>query len=51
MSVQANEMEAAAGLGWTELKDETSLQRESSHHHGHGILFIARRETTSSTAC
>jgi len=51
MSVQGNEMEAAAGLGWAELKDDTSLQRESSRHHGDRMLFIARRETTSSTAC
>jgi hypothetical protein len=50
MSVQGNEMEAAAGLGWAELKDDTSLQRESSRNHGDRMLFIARRQT-SSTAC
>jgi hypothetical protein len=44
-------MEPASGDGWAELQDDGSLQGEISLQGGDDIPFIARRATTSSTAC
>jgi hypothetical protein len=46
-----DEMEPASGDGWAELQDDGSLQGEISLQGGDDIPFIARRSTTSSTAC
>jgi hypothetical protein len=44
-------MEEASGRGWAELQDDGSLEGEISLESGDDIPFIARRSTTSSTAC
>lgn len=46
-----DEMEPASGTGWAELQDDGSLEGEISLDNGDDIPFIARRQTTSSTAC
>ncbi len=46
-----DEMDEASGHGWAELCDDGSLEGEICLHHGDDIPFIARRSTTSSTAC
>jgi hypothetical protein len=46
-----DEMEHASGHGWAEVQDDGSLQGEICLQHGDDIPFIARRQTTSSTAC
>jgi hypothetical protein len=45
------EMEQASGQGWAELQDDGSLEGEICLENGDDIPFIARRTTTSSTAC
>jgi hypothetical protein len=46
-----DEMDEASGHGWAELQDDGSLEGEICLQHGDDIPFIARRSTTSSTAC
>ena len=46
-----DEMEVTGGHGWAELQDDGSLERETCLQHGDEIPIIARRATTSSTAC
>jgi hypothetical protein len=46
-----NEMDPACGDGWAELQEDGSLEGEISLQDGDDIPFIARRQTTSSTAC
>jgi hypothetical protein len=46
-----DEMEPAKGDGWAELHDDGSLEGEICLLNGDNIPFIARRSTTSSTAC
>jgi hypothetical protein len=46
-----DEMEQASGQGWAELQDDGSLEGEICLENGDDIPFIARRTTTSSTAC
>ena len=46
-----NEMDEASGNGWAELQPDGSLQGEIYLHGGDDIPFIARQQTTSSTAC
>ena len=46
-----DEMEPASGEGCAELQDDGSLRGEISLQGGDDIPFIARRVTTSSTAC
>lgn len=46
-----DEMDEASGDGWAELQDDGSLEGEISLENGDDIPFIARRSTTSSTAC
>jgi hypothetical protein len=41
----------AGGGGWAELQEDGSLKAEISLDNGDGIPVIARRSTTSSTAC
>ena len=47
----SDEMEATGGHSWAEFQDDGSLEGEICLQHGDEIPFIARRETTSSTAC
>jgi hypothetical protein len=47
----SDEMEAARGYGWAEMLNDGSLEGEICLEGGDDILFIARRSTTSSTAC
>jgi len=44
-------MEQASGQGWAEIQDDGSLEGEICLENGNDIPFIARRTTTSSTAC
>ena len=46
-----DELEEAAGHGWAELQDDGSLEGEICLENGDDIPFIARRSSTSSTAC
>jgi hypothetical protein len=46
-----DEMDEASGHGWAELQNDGSLEGEICLQHGDDIPFIARRSTTSSTAC
>jgi hypothetical protein len=46
-----DEMEQASGQGWAEIQDDGSLEGEICLENGNDIPFIARRTTTSSTAC
>lgn len=46
-----DEMDEAAGSGWAELQPDGSLEGEISLQNGDDIPFLARRQTTSSTAC
>lgn len=46
-----NEMEEASGHGWIELRQDGSIEGEIYVENGDDIPFIARRVTTSSTAC
>jgi hypothetical protein len=46
-----DEMEATDGHGWAELQDDGSLEGEICLQQGDAIPFIARRATSSSTAC
>jgi hypothetical protein len=46
-----DEMEQANGDGWAELQEDGSLEGEISLDNGDDIPLIARRSTTSSTAC
>jgi hypothetical protein len=46
-----DEMEEANGHGWAELQHDGSLEGEIFLENGDEIPFIARRSTTSSTAC
>jgi hypothetical protein len=46
-----DEMEPASGEGWVEFQDDGSLIGEICLSNGDNIPFIARRSTTSSTAC
>ena len=46
-----DEMEEAGGHGWAELQDDGSLEGEVCLENGDDISFIARRSSTSSTAC
>ena len=46
-----DEMEPASGRGWADLQDDGSLEGEICLENGDEIPFIARRSTTSSTAC
>ena len=46
-----NEMDEASGHGWAEFHDDGSLEGEICLQNGDDIPFIARRSTTSSTAC
>ncbi|MGH1574922.1 hypothetical protein ACRAWG_35150 [Methylobacterium sp. P31] len=46
-----DEMDAACGSGWAELQADGSLQGGIGFHAGDEIPFIARRWSTSSTAC
>ena len=46
-----DEMDEASGTGWVELRDDGFLKGEIRLHNGDDISFIARRQTTSSTAC
>jgi hypothetical protein len=47
----SDEMEPASGHGWAELQDDGSLEGEICLQDGDEIPFVARRSTTSSTAC
>ena len=47
----SDEMEPAAGHGWGELQHDGSLKGEICMQNGDQIPFVARRSTTSSTAC
>lgn len=47
----SDEMEPAKGHGWAEKLDDGSLEGELSRDGGDDIPFIARRSSTSSTAC
>lgn len=46
-----NEMDEASGDGWAEMRQNGSLEGEICLHCGDDIPFIARRQTTFSTAC
>jgi len=46
-----DESEPATGHGWAEKLDDSSLEGEICLEGGDDIPFIARRSTTSSTAC
>jgi len=46
-----NEMDEASGEGWAEMRSDGSLEGEISIQNSDDIPFIARRQTTSSTAC
>ena len=46
-----DEMEETSGHGWADLQDDGSLEGEICLENGDDIPFIARRSTTSSTAC
>ena len=46
-----DEMEEANGHGWAGLQQDGSLEGEICLENGDEITFIARRSTTSSTAC
>jgi hypothetical protein len=46
-----DEMEEASGHGWAELQEDGSLEGEICLENGDEIPFVARRSTTSSTAC
>ena len=46
-----DEMEPANGDGWAELRPDGLLEGEVRLTNGDDIPFIARRTTTSSTAC
>ena len=48
---RSDEMEPAIGHGWAELQGDGSLEGEICMQNGDEISFIARRSTTSSTAC
>jgi hypothetical protein len=47
----SDEMDPASGHGWAEKQDDGSLEGEICLEGGDDIPFIARRSTTSSTAC
>lgn len=47
----SDEMEPAAGHGWGELQHDGSLKGEICMQNSDQIPFVARRSTTSSTAC
>ena len=47
----SDEMEPARGHGWAEMLNDRSLEGEISLEGGDDIPFVARRSTTSSTAC
>jgi hypothetical protein len=47
----SDEMEPTRGHGWAEMLNDRSLEGEICLEGGDDIHFIARRSTTSSTAC
>lgn len=46
-----DEVEEAVGHGWAELQSDGSLEGEVCLENGDDIPFVARRSTTSLTAC
>jgi hypothetical protein len=46
-----DEMDEASGDGWAELQPNGSLKGAINFYNGDEAAFIARRWTTSSTAC